>query len=221
MSATTMSITASDGHSLSCWHHPAPGQAMGGLVILQEIFGITDQLKGVAASYASQGFDVAMPALFDRVERHAVIPFDQAPKGREMMLSCDPDKVMADVAAAVDLLGGQQLPVAVLGFCWGGGLAVRAAQELDIAAAVSFYGTRLQNYLNQPLRAPVQGHFGSTDDHVPPELLDQFRQAFPETEIFMYDGGHAFANDARPSYVGAAAELAHQRSLAFLKKQLS
>lgn len=73
-------LTASDGHKLDCWIEKAVGDVHGGVVILQEIFGVTDQLKGVAKRYAELGYNVAIPALFDRQEKGAVIPFDQAQK---------------------------------------------------------------------------------------------------------------------------------------------
>ena len=101
-----------------------------------------------------------------------------------------------------------------------GGLALRAAQTLDIACAVSFYGTRLQQYLDRPLKAPLQGHFGSHDDHTPPDVLKEVREYLPDIEMHLYEAGHAFANDARPSHVPEAAELAHERTLDFLRKHL-
>ncbi len=213
-------LKASDGHELDCWMAPAKGDRRGGVVILQEIFGVTDQLKGVAKRYAALGYDVAIPALFDRKERGAVIPFSEAPRGRDIMLASDLEETMRDVAAAVAALNRRGGGVAVIGFCWGGGLAIRSAQVLDIAGAVAFYGTRLPQYLDKPLKAPVLGHFGATDDHVPPEMLDAAKAALPEMEVHMYDAGHAFANDARPSYVPAAADKAHARTEAFLAKVL-
>ena len=210
-------LTASDGHRLDCWMQPPDGPRRGGLVILQEIFGVTEQLQGVARRYAAQGLEVAIPALFDRQRRGAVIPFDQAPLGRDLMLAASVDAAMLDTAAAVAALGGK---VAVMGFCWGGGLAVRAAQVLDIACAVSFYGTRLQTYLDTPLRAPVLGHFGLNDDHTPADVLAAARAALPGFEMQMYPTGHAFANDARPSYAPDSALLAHQRTDAFLARHL-
>lgn len=210
-------LTARDGHSFECWMQPAEGPRRGGLVILQEIFGVTDQLQGVARRYAATGLDVAIPALFDRQRRGAVIPFDQAPVGRDLMLAASVDAAMLDTEAAVQALGGK---VAVMGFCWGGGLAVRAAQVLDIACAVSFYGTRLQTYLDRPLRAPVLGHFGLSDDHTPADVLAAARQALPGFEMQMYAAGHAFANDARPAFVPEAAALAHARTDAFLMQHL-
>lgn len=214
-------LTAKDGHRLACWMEPAVGDRKGGVVILQEIFGVTDQLKGVAARYAKLGYEVAIPALFDRKERDAVIPFDEGPRGRDMMLASDLDEVMLDVGAAVDALAAEGGKVGVIGFCWGGGLAIRAAQVLPVSGAVSFYGTRLPNYLGDPLKAPVLGHFGTTDDHVPPEMLAEAKAALPEMEVHLYEAGHAFANDARPAaYVAEAAETAHARTKTFLARAL-
>lgn len=210
-------ITASDGHVLDCWMQPAEGEPRGGLVIVQEIFGVTDQLKNMAKRYAALGYNVAIPALFDRQEKGTVFAFDQAAGGREMMLASKLDETMRDIDAAVQALADTGGKVAVMGFCWGGGLALRAAQTLNVACAICYYGTRLPQYLDTPLKAPLQGHFGKTDDHTPPEVLKQVMDYLPEIEVFTYDAGHAFANDARPAYVPEAAELAHQRTIEFLK----
>jgi carboxymethylenebutenolidase len=215
-------ITAKDGHGLTCWMQPARGERRGGLVILQEIFGVTDQLKGLARRYAGLGYDIAVPALFDRQHKDAVFPFDTgAAAGRDLMLAAKLEETMADIEAAVEAVRDGNGRVAVIGFCWGGGLAVRAAQTLDIAGAVAFYGTRLPQYLDRPLKSPLLCHFGTQDDHVPKEMLDQFTTCFPEAEIHLYEAGHAFANDARPAYVPEAAELAHERTKAFLDKIMS
>ncbi|MDF0600296.1 dienelactone hydrolase family protein [Psychromarinibacter sp. C21-152] len=210
-------LTASDGHTFQCYMTPAEGKAHGGLVIIQEIFGVTEQLIGVARRYAREGYDVAIPALFDRQERGAVIPFDEASRGRDLMMATLPDEAMLDVQAAVEKLAETGQPVGVMGFCWGGGLAVRAAQKLEIAGAVSFYGTRLKEYLDLPLRAPVQCHCGTEDDHTPKALMEEVQDHLPEIEICWYEAGHAFANDARDSYVPEAAETAHSRALEFLR----
>ncbi|WP_336083994.1 dienelactone hydrolase family protein [Thalassospira sp. CH_XMU1448-2] len=213
-------ITAADGHALDCWFEPAAGERRGGIVILQEIFGVTDQLKGVAAKYAALGYEVAIPALFDRQERDAVVPFDQALRGRDMMLASDLEQTTLDIDAAVKALAANGGKVGVIGFCWGGGLALRAAQDLDVAAGIAFYGTRLPQYLDRPLKAAFLGHFGTLDDHVPVEMLDQAKTYFPDMEIHMYEAGHAFANDARLSYVANAADLAHARTIEFLARHV-
>lgn len=209
-------IEASDGHQLDCFVVPAKGAKRGGLVILQEIFGVTEQLKSVARNYSVQGFDVAVPALFDRKRRGAVIPFDQAESGREIMLSLDGADNLRDIEATVKFLGDER-KTALMGFCWGGGLALKGAQELPVGGAIAFYGTRLKQFMDSPLRTPMLFHFGSKDDHSPPDLIAAIQEKFPEAETYVYDAGHAFANDARPTfYVKDAAELAHERSAAFL-----
>ena len=213
-------LTAADGHSLDCWMQPAEGRSRGGIVILQEIFGVTDQLKGVARTLAAQGFTVAIPALFDRRERNCVVPFDQGPRGREHMMALPVADTMADVGAAVDRLKRDGADVATLGFCWGGGLSLEAAQRFDLSGAVCFYGTQLQRYLTGSLRCPVLMHFGTKDDHVPPEMIAQVREKFPAVEMLHYEAGHAFANDARASFVPAAAEAAWAATGTFLDRVL-
>ncbi|NNU79879.1 dienelactone hydrolase family protein [Halovulum dunhuangense] len=213
-------VHATDGHELDCWMEAAQGQARFGLVIVQEIFGVTDQLRDVARAYAAQGCDVAIPALFDRQEPGVSIPFDQPERGRTLMQAAKLEETMRDIATAVDALKARGHKVAVLGFCWGGGLALRAAQTLDIACAVAFYGTRLAQYLDRPLRAPLLAHFGTRDDHTPPELVEQVQAYLPEMEVHFYEAGHAFANEARATYVPEAATLAHERTRAFLRQHI-
>jgi carboxymethylenebutenolidase len=212
-------LTAADGHEFDCWIEPPTAPRRGGLAILQEIFGVTDQLKGVARHYAALGYEVAIPALFDRKAPGTVVAFTEAPKGRDLMLSLVLEEVMQDVAATVARLGQSGGKVAVLGFCWGGGLAVRAAQVCNIAGAVALYGTRLGDYMQDELRCPLQFHAGATDDHTPPEMCARLTERFPGTELHVYEGaGHAFANDARATYVAQAAETAHARAAEFLAK---
>lgn len=214
-------LTAADGHTFEAWIERPHGPRKGGIVILQEIFGITEQLKGVAVRYAALGYEVAIPALFDRQKPGAVIPFDRFDEGRDLMVAAKLDNTMMDIEAARAALAANGGKVGVIGFCWGGGLAFRAAQLLDVACAVSFYGTRLREYLDQPLKAPVQGHFGATDDHTPPDLVTEVQAFFGAAfEVFMYDAGHAFANDARPAFVPDAAATAHTRAQAFLARHI-
>lgn len=215
-------IAAADGHQLDCWMEPAQREPRGGIVIVQEIFGVTDQLKGVALRYAKLGYHVAIPALFDRRAPGTVLAFDKGAIGLELMLACGSDTAMQDVDAAVQTLAAKGGKIGVMGFCWGGGLALRAAQKLDIGAAVVFYGTRLPQYLDCPLKAPVQGHYGTSDSQVPAEMLEQAQAYLPGFEVHTYEAGHAFANDARPAaYVPEAAEQAHARSIAFFERHLT
>ena len=174
--------------------------------------------RSVARWYAREGFDAIVPALFDRTSPGTVIAFDQPDRGRETMMGLDKAKTMLDIAAAVERLNRGK-GVSVLGFCWGGGLALRSACELALTSAVSFYGTMLPSYLGKTPKCPMLFHFGATDTHSPPEVIDAVKKAIPSAETHTYEAGHAFANDARPGfYVKEAAELAHARTLEFLRK---
>ena len=211
-------LKASDGFTLDAFEVSVGDARRGGVVILQEIFGVTDQLKSVARNYAKEGFDTIVPALFDRAAPKTVVPFGEPDRGREMMMSLDKEKTLLDITAAVERLKRGR-GVSVMGFCWGGGQALRAATELDLTSAVSFYGTNLKAFLAKPPKCPMLFHFGATDTHSPADVIEAVRKAIPSAETHVYEAGHAFANDVRPNfYVKAAAETAHARTLAFLRK---
>jgi carboxymethylenebutenolidase len=96
---------------------------------------------------------------------------------------------------------------------------VRAAAELNLRSAIAFYGTRLPTYLDQKPKCPLLFHFGATDPNSTPEIIEQVRKAFPTAETFIYEAGHAFANEVRPTYVEAAATTARAGTLEFLNKR--
>jgi len=210
-------LTAADGFVLAAFKAGAGADRRGGLVILQEIFGLTDQLKSVARFFAQNGFDAIVPSLIDRAAPGTVVPFNEPDRARELMFAIPWEKTVQDIAASAKAVEGKG-GVSVLGFCLGGGLALRAAAELTLASGVSYYGTRLGALLDKPPRCPMLFHFGATDTHSPPEVIEAVRKAIPAAETHVYQAGHAFANDARTTYVKDAAETAHARTLEFLRR---
>jgi carboxymethylenebutenolidase len=217
ISEQMQTLTAADGFKLHAFRATPQGAIRGGLVVLQEIFGLTDQMKSVVRSYAEDGFDTIFPCVFDRVSPGTVVPFNEPDRGREMAYNLDLGKVSLDIAAAADSVRGSH-GASVLGFCWGGGVIVRAAADVELRGAISFYGTRLANYLNLKPKCPLLFHFGAKDPNTPPDTIEAVRKAFPAAEIHLYDAGHAFANDVRPAYVPEAAATARSRTLDFLRR---
>ena len=213
-----MTLKAADGFSLEAFRASPKQGGKGGLVILQEIFGITDQLKGVVRAYARDGYDTIIPALYDRVAPGTVVPFNEPDRGRDMAYGLSLDKALLDIAAAATCVEGRH-GVSVLGFCGGGGVIVRAAATLNLRGAIAFYGTRLPTYLDQKPKCPLLFHFGASDPNSTPETIAAVKQAFPTAETYVYEAGHAFANDVRPAYVEEAATLARSRTLDFLRRQ--
>ncbi len=214
---TSVPLTAADGFNLQGFRVKPRGEVRGGLVVLQEIFGLTDQMKSVVHAYAADGYDAILPCLFDRVSPGLVVPFSDPERGRDLAYNLDLDKVILDVKAAANCVHGTH-GVSVLGFCWGGGVIVRAAAEVGLRGAIAFYGTRLPTYLQYEPKCPLLFHFGATDPNSPPETIEAVRKTYPDAETYIYQAGHAFANDVRPTYVPEAAAKARERTLAFLQR---
>lgn len=217
-------LTASDGHELDAYLSRPVRAPVAGLVVIQEIFGVNHHIRSVADSYADDGFLALAPALFDRVERGVELGYEGADRergiaiGRKMNL----DDAAKDVAAA---LGYLQKSIGkkcgVIGYCLGGSVAWLAATRLNPSAAVGYYGGHIIRFVQEIPRCPVMLHFGTLDKHIPKEEIDKVQLAHPEVQIFGYNADHGFSCEARASYNAAAAKLARERSLEFLKKHLA
>lgn len=213
-------LKAADGHEFDAYRAVPEGAPRGGVVIVQEIFGLTPHMLAVADQYAEHGFVAVAPAVFDRVERNIVYDYANIEQGRETMRRLEWPNTMADVAAAAAALGNT-LRVGVVGFCWGGTVAHVAASELPIAAAVSYYGTAVARMLDRKPKCPVLYHFGSRDRSIPPADIERIREAVPHGTFHVYEGAeHGFDCRDRAAYSPRDAAVAFDRSLEFLRRHL-
>ena len=213
-----------DGHELGAYVARPGGNPVAGLVVIQEIFGVNAHIRSVADGFARDGFLAVAPAIFDRVERDVELSYDGA--GMQRALSFIPrldiNKTVLDIGAALDYAKQTTGKKAgVIGYCFGGTLAWLAAARLRPDAAVGYYGGRIGNYAGENTSAPVMLHFGKKDTHIPAAEVEKVHATHPEVEIYWYDAGHAFNSDPRPSYDLESAQLARERSLAFLRKHLA
>jgi carboxymethylenebutenolidase len=219
-----VTLKTADGHELNAYVARPEGEPIGGLVVVQEIFGVNAHIRSVADGYARDGFLAVAPALFDRIERGVELGYDGADRQKAMSFlpKLDAEKSLADVAAAVQFAkGATGMKVGVVGYCYGGTIAWLAATRLQVPAAVGYYGGRISSYAGEKLSVPVILHFGKQDTHIPPEEVETIHTAHPEVEIFWYDAGHGFNRDVDASYNKDAALLARERSLKFLKAYLA
>lgn len=217
---TMIKLKAKDGHELDAYLAQPQGKAKGGVVVVQEIFGVTDHIKRVADQFAAHGYKVVAPAMFDRVERNVELAYSEIEKGREYMRKLVWPNTLADVEAAVDEARGAG-SVAVVGYCWGGTVAHVAASELDIDAAVSYYGGAVAKMLDKKPRSPIMYHFGDKDAAIPLSDIELIRKAAPKSLLHVYPGaGHGFNCDERASYSAKDAKLALERSIEFLNEHL-
>lgn len=196
-----------------------------GLVVLQEIFGVTAHIRDVTDRYAREGFIALAPAVFDVVEPDTDLPYDGEgmQRGRALITELGFDRALRMVDAAARRLRAEGAThVGVVGFCWGGSLALLANLRLGLPA-VSYYGARNANFLDEPLRAPMLFHFGAEDASTPAADIARERTAWPQAIFMVYpDAGHAFNRDGDPAHYRVdAATLANSETLAFLREHLA
>lgn len=217
----TRRLKAADGHELDAYRAEAAGTRIGGLVVVQEIFGVTDHIKRVVDQYAGAGFDAIAPAMFDRIERDLKVDYTDFETGRGYMRRLEWPQIIHDVNAAIAAVGDAG-PVALVGYCWGGTVAHVAAAECDLAASISYYGSGTVNHLDKKPRCPIMYHFGDQDKSIPPEAIEEIRNAHPEGVFHVYPGAdHGFNCDDRPMFDAETAKLAYERSLEFLRANLA
>jgi carboxymethylenebutenolidase len=215
----TIELTAADDHRLSAYEAKPSAKPRAGIVVIQEIFGVTRHIRAVADQYAAAGFHAIAPALFDRVERGVEVPYTDSAKGRAYMQALKEADVMLDLKAAADRVrpAGK---VGVVGYCWGGTMAYLAGARLDIDAAVAYYGGGIDRHLDEKPRCPVMFHFGEKDTHIPLAAVDKIKAATPQGVFYLYPAEHGFNCTDRSSFEPASAALAFERSLEFLHRYL-
>jgi carboxymethylenebutenolidase len=221
---TKIKLKAADGHELDAYFAESSASAHGAVVVIQEIFGVNSHIRSVADDYATQGYHVIAPALFDRVQPNLELgynPGDTA-QGMKAARQIGMDTALLDVAASLGHARAEwdRLKVGVLGYCFGGSLAWLAATRLDPAAAVCYYGGQIAANASETPRCPVMMHFGAKDPHIGPAEIEKIKAAHPDLPLFIYDAGHGFNCDQRKDYEPESAKLARQRTLEFFSRHL-
>ena len=219
----TVTLSAEDGHQLAAYRAAPVGAPRGGLVVVQEIFGVNSHIRKVSDGWAADGYVALAPALFDRVERNVETGYgpDDIQRGRELRGKISTDDAVRDVRAAVRELARAGLPVAVVGYCWGGTMAWLAATRIDgLSASVGYYGGGIADAAAESPRCPVMLHFGETDASIPKDHYEKVQRLHPTLPVHVYPAGHGFSCDARGSYEERSARLARERTLAFFRQHV-
>lgn len=218
-----INLNTAGAHCIGAYLAKPAGRPKGGIVVVQEIYGITAHIRDVADGFAKQGYTAVAPAFFDYVENDVELAYDKGgtERGKNLAMEVGLDRAVEAVASAADSIQSSG-KIGVVGYCWGGTVALLAAQRLGLPA-VSYYGARNVPFLNQPLRAPAMFHFGAKDRSIPPNAVHKHRDAYPDAQVYVYDNaGHAFNRDTDPThYDPVGAPLARQRTLAFFDQHLA
>lgn len=209
----SMLISRADGFQLDAYRVGPRDARRGGLVLAQEIFGVTDHIKELADSFAEDGYEVIAPALFDRQEKgfQADYSSDGIQKGLAYAGKTNWDQVVGDMQAAIDALAQ---PVFVTGFCYGGAVAwLTAARCTGVRAASGFYGRLINQFLDEAPKVPTILHYGRNDHGIPMERVEEVRARHPDIPVYIYDAGHGFMSDRRDDFDPDSARLARLRTL--------
>ena len=220
MPSSTVNLTAADGFQSSAYVCQPAGAPKGAIVVLQEIFGVNAHIRSVADRYAAAGYLAIAPATFDRIEKGVDLGYGPEDMKRGSALKAAVEAlpmpgVLQDVQAAVDW-AAKAGKVGVVGFCWGGLLVWRSAEQVrGLSAAVSYYGGGMTAG-SEPARTPkvpVMAHFGDQDKHITLASVKAFEQKHPEVEVHLYAADHGFNCDMRGAWNAGAAATALERSL--------
>lgn len=218
-------LTASDGHRFGACEATPVGKPRGGLVVVQEIFGVNPHIRRVADGFAADGYRVIAPALFDRAEPGVEIGYEPADveRGRNLRQEISLDEMLLDIAACGVALAASG-KVGLVGYCLGGSLAWLTATRLDgFAAAVGYYGGMVAGHLDEAPRIPMMLHFGEEDGGIPMADVAKIGTAADPrlVQVFTYaHAGHAFNRDGNKAWHEPSAKLARERTLAFLREHV-
>ena len=219
----TRQLRAIDGFAFGLYEAMPKQRPRGGIVVIQEIFGVNAHIRNVCDGYAAAGYAAIAPQIFDRAERDVELGYEQQDMGRGIELArgkLKMEQTLQDVQAAVE--DARRFgKVGVVGYCFGGLLAWLGACDLTgVDAAVAYYGGGVASQLERRPRCPVVMHFGAKDAHIPLTDVDKVRKAHPQVTVHVYDADHGFNCDHRASYDAAAAKLALSRSLEFFAQHV-
>ena len=229
-----VNLNSPDGFTLPVFVARPTGAPRGAVVVLQEIFGVNDHIRAVTERYAAEGYLAVAPATFARVQPDVELGYTDADMATGMTLKTRVENrpgagVLSDVQTAIEYAaleaGGSvaAAKVGIVGFCWGGLLAWRAACELrGLAAAVCYYGGGMTNEAESARTpgCPVLAHFGKRDHFISESSVHTFAKAQPGVQVHLYDADHGFNCDQRGSYNQPAADQARERTHAFFAEHL-
>jgi carboxymethylenebutenolidase len=208
-------LISKDNHELDAYVSSPKIKEKGSIIVIQEIFGITDHIKSVCKTFSSHGYKTIAPALYDRFEKNIILDYNQIEEGKSFKERLAINHAMNDINAAISICNG---PVAIVGYCYGGMLSHVAASKLKLNCAVSYYGGLIaENHLDKSPNCPIMYHFGERDIAIPMESVDLIMNEYPNAIIHTYpEAGHGFNCEMRSDYDEPSAVIALKRTLNFL-----
>ncbi|MGE0829524.1 MAG: dienelactone hydrolase family protein [Hyphomonadaceae bacterium] len=225
-----VTINSNDGDFDAYVARPASGRTKAGVVVIQEIFGVNAVMQAKVEWLAREGLTAICPDLFWRQERNVNIT-DQSEaewaKAMSLMQGFDQAKGVGDIQSTINFLRGAGARIGTMGYCLGGLMAYLSACRTNADAAVGYYGVSIDQKLNEAVGSttPLMLHIAGKDQFVKPDAQKAIIDALgkrPNVQIHVYpEQDHAFTREGGAHYDAAAAKLADERTVAFLKEKLA
>ena len=216
-----ITLTSGDGAPILTYSVKAKGERRGGLVLIMEIFGVTNHIKELCDGYAAEGYDVLSPQLYDRQVRdfQATYTQEDIQKSLDYRAANTYENCVLDVQMCIDQLRANGAgSVFITGYCYGGSVSwVAACRANGLNAAACYYGGAIKDFLDETPKCPTICHFGEKDKSIPMSDVRKLQERHPDVPVYVYDADHGFNSDRRQNYDRAAAELARERTLALFR----
>lgn len=221
-----ITLTSEDGFEFAAYTAEPEGKARGGVVVIQEIFGVNSHIREMVDRYAANGYLAIAPAVFDRVERNVELGYtpDDMQAGIAIVAGGQLDftKVLADARAA-GRFASSAGKVGIVGYCFGG--LVTAASSIHsaevFAAGSSYYGGNTVTLIDKKPQIPLQAHYGELDAYIPMSDVAKIEQAWSDAEVYAYAADHGFNCDQRATFHAQSAAVAQARTYRFFAKHLA
>jgi carboxymethylenebutenolidase len=211
-----ISMKMGDDAEIGVYHAEPVGVRRGGLVLIQEIFGVTEHIKELCDGYAAGGYEVLGPALYDRESPGLQASYSPEDIQKAMRIARGEhpfDLSVADTQVCIDVLKDKG-PVFITGYCYGGSVTWAAACRCTgLAAASGYYGGNIAQMVHENPKCPTILHFGEHDHGIPMEAVEKIKTLHPDVTVYVYDAGHGFNSDRRADYNPACAKLGRERTL--------
>ena len=219
MTTEIISLKTDDGHELQAYVARPDGEAKGGVVVIQEIFGLTEHIRTMTERFAAAGYLAIAPAIFDRVKPEMVLDYSDFDTARETMGKLDRDQSVSDIKAAVEYVrtAGK---VGVIGFCWGGSMADLTACNGLVDVGVSYYGRMTMEWLDLQPTCPMLYHYGDRDALIPADIIEKIQRKRKGQVYTWGSADHGFLCEDRPQYHKASAKQSMEITLEFLQEHL-
>ena len=224
----TVRIPTSDGEFSGHLTLPRKGKGPG-VVVLQEIFGVTASILKVCEYLAARQFTVLAPELYWRTNPGVELAENDYENARAIRAKTDDNKASDDASAAIEFLRKHETctgKVGVVGYCWGGLISYLTAVRHKPDAAVGYYGVGIDKKLDlaKDLSCPLMLHYAGLDQYAGPDVAQKVRETFKnDSRVTIWEypkAGHAFARPGGAHFEAASADLADMRSLSFLVEHL-